>query len=164
MSKYTVEKVHEIILGYVLEQGESLWEELEGEFYGKEKDYLDFLLSRNYITANQKENWLKYRYDDCEYENIEAMTYTTPDDFPYDLAEEYELYDEETDKFNYEKAVELGLINVPMFIDVPDVSEFNEIYWNKVLLIIAEYLQDNLSLYSEKLEEMEKLANYYRGK
>lgn len=161
-NNFTVEKVHDILLGYVLEQGESIWEELEGDFYKNEEKYLDFLVSQNYITATQKENWIKNRYDDSDYENIEAMTYMGLNDFPYDLMKENGLIKSDFE-LDYDKAKALGMINVPIFIHTTDVEEFNIIYWEKVLLVMAEYLQSDLETYGEKLKEMSDLVDYYRG-
>lgn len=164
MSNYTIKEVHEIILGYVLEQGESLWEEFEGDFDGKQEHYLDFLVSKNYINSEQKSDWLKNREfaDEFEYEHIEAMTYMSHDEFPYDLMEDNDVI-KSNFKLDIEKAKDLKLINVPIFIEAEDVNEFNDIYWKKVLLIIAEYLQENLDLYGEKLSEIADVVNYYRG-
>lgn len=165
MSGYTVEQVHKILVGYVTEAGESLWEELESVFEGRQEHYLDFLVNNGYITKQQKENWLEHWYDACgEYDNIEAMTYMSKEDFPYDLMEEHGVIDESKNfELDYEKAKQLGLINVPLYIEYTDVSEFNEIYWSKALYIIADYLYNSLEIYGETLDDMDKTVKYYLG-
>ena len=164
MNKYSRKQVYDIILGYVLEAGESLWEEMEGDFDGNQHHYLDFLLKEEYITQEQHNNWLKYEdliaSDWCD--NIERMTYYSRDEYPDELMEEHGVIKE-----NYEldvnKAKELGLINVPILIDTPLVSDFNKIYWEKVLGIIAHYLYVYQGEYSEILESLNETVNYYKG-
>lgn len=148
----SVEDVTKVLLKQVLENGESIWEEFEGAFHNKQNEYLEFLVKKGHITEEQKENWLKVykeiynNYDGCgEYDHIEAMTYTSPVEFPMDIVDKYEL-DEDSDEcsINIEKATELNLINVPVFIKTTDVEEYNKIYWETVIPIIAEYLFENL--------------------
>lgn len=161
---YTVEKIHNIILGYILEQGESLWEEIDSVFDGNQEHYLSFLESHNYITPKQKENWLKLyvKYQNEEdFTNIEAMTYMSLEEFAYDMAEDYPEMLDDSGAINRKKANELGLINVPVFIDTQDVEKFNNIYWTDVLKVIAEYLFENLDIYKEFLDETDKLVRYY---
>lgn len=156
----TKEKVEQILLHQVKENGESIWEKFEWKFDGKQEEYLEFLVSNNYITQKQAEDWIRvykevYRgYDSCgEYAQIEAMTYVTPVDFPYDVLDFYNLEDENY-SINLEKARELGLVNVPIVIETEDVKEHNEIYWTRVISVMAHYIAENYEYYKEVLDEI----------
>lgn len=156
------EDVTRVLLKQVQMNGESIWEKFESTFDGEQENYLDFLVENNYISVEQKNNWLKvYKEvyngeDSCsEYDNIEAMTYTSLDEFPYDVFEFYMLeQDDYLNPLNVTKAKEMNLINVPVFICTQDVEEYNEIYWGTVVPIIAHYMFENLKEYQEDLEEI----------
>ena len=162
MNFNSVEDVTKVLLKQVLENGESIWEQFEISFHNKQEKYLGFLVKNKYISEEQKDNWLKVYQevyngeDSCgEYDNIEAMTYTSPDEFPYDLYEHYDLEeDDDNGPLNIDKARELKLINVPIFIETNDVEEYNEIYWGTVIPIIAQFMFESLEDYQEVLEEI----------
>ena len=162
MNFNSAEDVTKILLKQVQENGESIWERFESTFYCDQEDYLDFLVKNEYISEEQKNNWLKVYQevyngeDSCgEYDNIEAMTYTSPDEFPYDVFEFYDLeQDNDSSPLNVTKAQEMKLINVPIFIETSDVEEYNEIYWGTVVPIIAHYMFENLKEYQEELEKI----------
>lgn len=154
--------VTEVLLKQVQINGESIWEQFESIFDGEQENYLDFLVKNNYISAEQKNNWLKVYQevyngeDSCsEYDNIEAITYTSPDEFPYDVFEFYDLeQDDDVSPLNVTKAKEMNLINVPIFIETSDVEEYNEIYWGTVVPIIAHYMFENPEKYQDTLREI----------
>lgn len=162
MNFNSVEDVIRVLLKQVQRNGESIWEQFESTFDGNQEDYLDFLVKNNYISEEQKNNWLKvyqevYNGEDscAEYDNIEAMTYTSPDEFPYDVFEFYDLeQDNDSSPLNVTKAKEMNLINVPVFIETSDVEEYNEIYWGTVVSIIAHYMFENLEKYQDTLKEI----------
>lgn len=162
MIDYTVKDIQEIILGYVLEAGESLHEELEGEFYGNELNYLDFLVSKKYITSEQKASWVEHQQGDYECENIEVMTIVDNDTFPYELSNHFELLDEDWN-IDWEKAEKLNLVTAPIVVKDATVDEYNDIYWSKAMMIIAEYLHENMDIYGEKIRELHETVKYYQG-
>lgn len=157
----TKEQVEKILLHQVKGHGESIWEQFERKFDGKQEEYLKFLVDNKYITQKQADDWMRvYKevynlYDDCcEYANIEAMTYITPAQFPYDVYEFYEIEENEDDSIDLQNAKDLDLINVPIVIKTQDVEEYNEIYWTQVVPIIAHYVSENYEYYKETLDEI----------
>lgn len=168
-SKYTAEQAHKILFYYTIEAGESFFEEIDSIFEGKKcLEYLDFLINRQYITPKQKANWILTNKnirnsgdwsDLYRHENIENMTYIDEDNYTDDFEKMYQAWTGESN-VDLAKAQTLGLIDTPIVITSKDVNKFNEIYWFKVLKIIAEYFVTD-QVYEESLDYWKSSVDYY---
>ena len=161
--RLSVKEIHELFIKETTEFGDSLWESLAFHFKQEEIErYSDWLVKKGYITKSQSDKWfdvLRQVYDGendealDEYTNIEAMTFLSSNFFPIEVFDHFEIPDLENYEVDLKTAGEKGLFNIPFILDHEDPEEYNEMYVNNVLYVIAEFIYENQSYYSEILEE-----------
>lgn len=156
------EQVTEVLLYQVRGNGESIWEKFEGKFGEKQvQEYLEFLVKNKYISQAHADRWKEvykevYDCDDSmgEYAQIEAMTFISVDEIPYDVFEHYGLEDNEDGSVVLAAAEEKGLLNVPIVVKFEDEPFYNEIYWDKAIPIMAHYVSENYEYYKDVLSRI----------
>ena len=161
--KFSVKDIHELFIKEITEFGDSIWESLAFHFTPSEVEkYSAWLVRKGYITESQSDKWfnvLRQVYDGendealDEYTNIEAMTFLSSDFFPIEVFDHFEIPDLESYEVDLKSAGEKGLYNVPFILDQEDPDEYNEMYMNNVLYVIAEFIFENQEHYSEVLDE-----------
>lgn len=169
---YSVAEVHDILVNYTVEAGESIFEELDGVFEGqKVLDYWKFLLDRKLLTEKQyNECLVMYKtaqdgtlepFDLTDVENIEMLTCTSKwDSLRYSELKFDEKYGSSNPTpLDLESA---GLILTPLVFHGEDVGDYNEFYWDAVLGLIAEYLITD-DIYAPIIASWEETVQYYFG-